>query len=70
MARKRFRLPEAPGEGRAEEIRSELAQLPGIGAVRVGAGEVELVVETDEDVLSDDELLAAIGRAGVEATLV
>lgn len=70
MARKRFRLPEAPGEGRAEEIRSELAELPGIGAIRVGSGEVEVVVETDEDVLSDDEILAAIGRAGVEATLV
>ena len=70
MACKRFRLPEAPDHGRAEEIRSELAQLPGIGAIRVGAGEVELVVETDEDVLSDDEILAAIGRAGVEATLV
>ncbi|HYG71708.1 MAG TPA: hypothetical protein VEC15_05405 [Actinomycetota bacterium] len=70
MARKRFRLPEAPGDGRAEEIRSELAELPGIGDIHVAPGEVEIVVEADREVLSDDEILAAIGRAGVEATLV
>ena len=70
MTRKRFQLPQAPDDARAEEIRSELAELPGMGDIHVAGGEVEIVVDADEGVVSDDEILAAIGRAGVEATLV
>jgi hypothetical protein len=69
MALKRFRLPLEPDEGQAEEMRSEITELPGVGDVHVAAGEREVAVETDEDMLSDDEILAAIGRAGIDATL-
>ena len=69
MALKRFRLPTEPDADLADELRDELTELPGIGDVHVTEGEIEIAVETDEGVLSDDEILAAIGRAGVEATL-
>jgi copper chaperone CopZ len=68
MALKRFVLPVDPDEDLADELRSMLTDLPGVGDVHVEAGEREVAVETDEDVLSDDEILAAIGGAGVEAT--
>jgi len=51
----------------ADEIRSEITELPGVGDVHVAPGEQDVAVETDDEVLSDDEILAAIGRAGVEA---
>ena len=70
MALRRFRLPNAPDEGMAEEIRSEITELPGVGDVHVAPGEQDVAVETDDEVLSDDEILAAIGRAGVEASLL
>jgi copper chaperone CopZ len=68
MALKRFRLPAEPDADQADELRGELTELPGVGDVHVEAGEREVAVETDDDVLSDDEILAAIGGAGVEAT--
>jgi copper chaperone CopZ len=69
MALTHFRLPNEPDAAQADEIRDEITELPGVGDVHVAPGERELAVETNDDVLSDDEILAAIGRAGVEATL-
>jgi copper chaperone CopZ len=69
MALRHFHLPSEPDEAQADEIRDEITELPGVGDVHVAPGEREVVVETNDDVLSDDEILAAIGRAGIEATL-
>ena len=70
MGLRRFRLPAAPDETTADELRSEITELPGVGDVHVAPGEQEVAVETDDDVISDDEILAAIGRAGIEARLL
>jgi copper chaperone CopZ len=70
MGLRRFRLPTPPDEATAEEIRSEITELPGVGDVHVAPGEQDLAVETDDEVLADDEILAAIGRAGIEARLL
>ena len=69
MALRHFHLPSEPDEALADEIRDEITELPGVGDVHVAPGEREVAVETNDDVLSDDEILAAIGRAGIEATL-
>jgi hypothetical protein len=60
----RLRLPPID-EPRRGEVRSSLVDLPGVAEVRFAEGEV--VVVADPNVVSDDELLAAIGEAGVEA---
>jgi copper chaperone CopZ len=70
MGLRRFRLPAAPDEAIADEVRSEITELPGVGDVHVAPGEQDVAVETDDDVISDDEILAAIGRAGIEARLL
>jgi copper chaperone CopZ len=70
MGLRRFRLPAAPDEAVADEVRSEITELPGVGDVHVAPGDQDVAVETDDDVISDDEILAAIGRAGIEARLL
>ena len=70
MGLRRFRLPSVPDDALAEEIRAEITELPGVGGVHVAPGEQDVAVETDDAVLADDEILAAIGRAGVEARLL
>lgn len=69
MAVKRFRLPGPVDAARADEIRASLATLPGVGEVRLEQGTDLVSAEVDDEVVSDDELLAAIGRAGIEASL-
>jgi len=70
VALKRFRPPDPPDDALVAEIRDEIAGLPGVGDLRVEPGERDVAVETDEAMLSDDEILAAIGRTGVEASLL
>ena len=70
MGLRRFRLPTTPDAVMADEIRSEITELPGVGDVHVAPGEQDVAVETDDDVMADDEILAAIGRAGIEARLL
>ena len=60
----RLRLPPLD-DPRRGEVRSSLVDLPGVAEVRFAEGEV--VVVADPNVVSDDELLAAVGEAGVEA---
>jgi hypothetical protein len=70
MAMKRFRLPRQVNADEADEIRRELVQLPGVGSANVTSGHDLVSAEVDDGLVSDDELLAAIGRAGIEAELV
>jgi hypothetical protein len=64
--RTEFRLRLSPlDDPRRGEVRSSLVDLPGVAEVRFAEGEV--VVVADPNVVSDDELLAAVGEAGVEA---
>ena len=60
----RLRLPPLD-DPRLGEVRSSLVDLPGVAEVRFAEGEV--VVVADPNVVSDDELLAPVGEAGVEA---
>ena len=64
MGLRRFRRRTTRDEATADEIRSELTELPGVGDVHLAPGEQDVAVETDDEVLADDEILAAIGRAG------
>lgn len=70
MTTRRFGLPQEPDAGQAAEIRDEVATLPGVDDVQVRSGERLVVVEADEAMTTDDELLASIGRVGIEATLL
>ena len=62
----RFRIPDADEQARAA-VRQTLVELPGVEAVRVDPRDDVVVVVADPDVISDDELLAAIGENGFEA---
>jgi copper chaperone CopZ len=62
----RLRLPPLD-EPRRGEVRSSLVDLPGVADVRFSDTADEVLVIADPNVVSDDELLAAVGEAGVEA---
>jgi hypothetical protein len=51
----------------ATEARSAVLELPGVRQAAVAAGEPELVVDLQPDVVSDEELEATLRRAGVDA---
>lgn len=70
MTTRRFRLPQEPNAGQVAEIKDEVGTLPGVADVQVRGGERLVVVEADEAMTTDDELLASIGRVGIEATLL
>jgi hypothetical protein len=66
--RTEFRLRLRPiGEPRRDEVRTSLLDLPGVAEVRFS--DEEVVVVADPKIVSDDELLAAVGEAGIEAHL-
>lgn len=65
----RFRIPGADEHDRAA-IRQTLVELPGVKAVRIDPNGGAVTVVTDPDVVSDDELLAAIGESGFGAERV
>ena len=63
-ARRRIRLRTLDG---AEEAENVVLDLPGVARAALECDGSELVVDMEPAVLSDDELTAALGRAGVEA---
>jgi double-stranded uracil-DNA glycosylase len=62
----RLRLPSLDERTRSA-VRSSLVDLPGVDDVRFGDPLHEVVVTADPAVVSEDELAAAVGEAGVEA---
>jgi len=62
----RLGLPDLDEDARGD-VRASLVDLPGVGEVRFGRDGAEVVVTADPNVVSEDELLAAIGEVGVEA---
>ena len=62
--RRRIRLNALEG---SEEAIDLLLQLPGVARAAVETGSSELVVDLDPEVLSDQELRAALQRGGVDA---
>ena len=61
--RRRFRVP--PAEGVDDALQAVLV-VPGVARAAVEAGGRELVADIEPGVVSDDELVAAIGRGGIE----
>ena len=51
-----------------EELRRELAQLPGVESVEIDEDATTVEVDCDPDLVSTDELIAVIERRGVEVT--
>ncbi len=62
----RLMLPELD-DGERDGVRGSLVDLPGVEDVRFALEGHEVVVTADPNVVSDDELLAAVGETGVEA---
>jgi len=63
----RRRLPLPTLEG-ADDASNAVLQLPGVARAAVESNPPELVIDMEPGVLSDDELAAALGRGGIEAT--
>lgn len=61
--RRRFRL--SGGEGVDDALDAVLA-VPGVARAALEAGGRELVADVEPDVVSDDELVAAVARGGIE----
>ena len=62
--RRRFQLPVADG---SDEARDAVLVVPGVARAALDPGSRELVADIEPGVVSDDELMAAIGRGGIEA---
>ena len=61
--RRRFRLPASDG---AQDALDAVLVVPGVARAALEPGSRELVADVEPGVVSDDELLAAIGRGGIE----
>jgi hypothetical protein len=61
--RRRLRLTSLDG---AEDATNVVLELPGVARAALEQDPPELVVDLEPHVLSDDELVAAVGRGGVE----
>jgi hypothetical protein len=62
----RLRVPRLDERTRSA-VRSSLLDLPGVDDVRFDATPDEVIVIAAPGVVSEDELAAAVGEAGVEA---
>ena len=60
----------APGlrSDEADQLERSLAALPGVLAARADADRAEIVLEVDPAVVSDEEIAAAMGNAGLDAS--
>jgi copper chaperone CopZ len=52
----------------ADQLERSLAALPGVLTAHADADRAEVIVEVDPEVVSDEEIAAAMGNAGLDAS--